>query len=111
MSVSKKTLEQFIDNLSKKWPSIQNKLSKDGAGHRLFPSRSGKNDENQKLRLDQGPQHSGDEDKFNVNIQANDQGQASHKKLISLTVSKSETLESEDAKKKLTKAAEEGGLL
>ena len=111
MSVSKKTLEQFIDNLSKRWPSIQNKLNKDGAGHRLFPSRSSKNDEDQKLRLDQGPQHSDDEDKFNVNIQANDQGQASHKKLISLTVSKSEKLEPEDAKEKLTKAAKESGLL
>jgi hypothetical protein len=83
MSAFKKTLEQSMDNLPKRWPSIQNKLDKDGAGRRLFPSRSAKNDEYQEFRLNQGPQHSDDEDKFNVNIQASDQGQASHKKLIS----------------------------
>jgi len=111
MSVSKKTLEQFIYNLSKMWPSIQKKLNKDGAGRRLFPSGTLKNDKKHKYRLDQGPQHGNDEDKFDVNIQANNQGQASHKKLVSITVSKSEKLEQKHALEKLRKAAEESGLL
>lgn len=104
-------MEQFIDNLSKKWSSIQNKLSKDGAGRRLFPSSTPKNDKQQVCRLDQGPQHTDDEDKFDVNIQVNDKGKASHKKLVSLTVSKSETLDADGAKEMFRKAAEDNGAL
>lgn len=104
-------MEQFIENVSKKWSSVQNKLSKDGAGRRLFPSNTPKHDKMQVCRLDQGPQHTDDPDKFDVNIQVNDKGEASHKKLVSLTVSKSQKLEPDGAKEMLTEAAREKGAL
>jgi hypothetical protein len=106
MSIAKKDLQKFISSVVDNWGSVGNKLSKQGAGHRLFPSRTPKKDAALRARLDQGEKlpKNGKEgedepsDKYNVNVQANNQGPASHAKLFTIQVSPNNTEEEVEAK-------------
>ncbi|RMD43768.1 hypothetical protein DV735_g1292, partial [Chaetothyriales sp. CBS 134920] len=105
------------NEIGDKWGSIRNKLSKDGAGFRLYPSRTPKNDAAFKGRLDQGEKlpkkDKSDQDEpndsYNVNVQANNQGSARHNKLFTIQVKPSNT--KEELKAKLKSAAEAKGLI
>ena len=117
MSLPKKDLIKFINSVADNWATVRNKLSKQGAGHRLYPSRTPKNDAALKARLDQGEKLSKNEnedkdepgDVYNVNVQANNQGTASHQKLFTVEVSPTDTREEFTAK--LTNAATAKGLI
>jgi hypothetical protein len=111
MAPPKKVLMTFFDHLAKNWPSVLKKLHPDGAGHRLFPSSTSKKDKMEGFRADQGPQHSNDQDKFNINIQVNNEGEASHEKILSFTVSKSKAMGEDEVKELLTKSAEDKGII
>lgn len=117
MSLPRKDLIKLIDNIAEKWGSISNKLSKGGAGLRLYPSRTPKHDAASKGRLDQGEklpkndQKDEDEpsDSYNVNVQANNQGPASHNKLFTVQVKPNNT--KDEVKAKLQSAAQSKGLI
>lgn len=95
----------------------RHKLSKQGAGHQLYPSRTPKNDVASKGRLDQGEKLPKDDkkdddepdDSYNVNVQANDQGSASHNKLFTVQVKPSDN--KDEVKAKLKNAAQSQGLI
>jgi hypothetical protein len=117
MSLPKKDLIKFIDSISDNWGSIRNKMSTQGAGHRLYPSRTPKNDAASKARLDQGEKLPKDSkkdedepnDSYNVNVQANNQGSVSHDKLFTIQVKPSNT--KEEVRAKLKNAAQSRGLI
>ena len=117
MSVPKKDLTKFINSVVDNWGSVGNKLSKQGAGHRLYPSRTPKNDAASKARLDQGeklPKNEKEEedepgDGYNVNVQANNQGSASHNKLFTIEVRPNDS--KDEFKTKLISAATAKGLI
>ncbi|EXJ57113.1 hypothetical protein A1O7_07457 [Cladophialophora yegresii CBS 114405] len=117
MSLSKKDLLKLIDNIAVHWGSIRNKQSKDGAGRRLWPSQTPKNDGDSKGLLDQGEKlpknDKKDEDEpsdsCNINIQANNQGSARQKTLVTVQVQPNDT--EDEVKAKLRSAAQSGGLI
>lgn len=116
MSLPKKDLVKLIDSIVGKWATIRNKLNKDNAGGRLFPSRTPTHDKAAKGRLDQGEllpkKDKNDKDepeRYNVNVQANDQGSASHRKLFTIQVEKGDT--GAQVKQKLMNGATAKGLL
>jgi hypothetical protein len=90
MSLPKKQVKKFIDNCADNWHRIRQKLSPQNAGHRLFPSRTSTHDQSAGARVDQGEKHSTggteDEDTYNIHIQANNQGPASHGNLFTVAV-------------------------
>jgi hypothetical protein len=117
MSLPKKDLTKFINSVADNWNSVGTKLGKQHAGGRLYPSRTPKNDAASKARLDQGEklpktvnsdQDEGN-DRYNVNVQANNQGPASHKKLFTVEVKPNDTKEA--VKAKLESAARAQGLI
>ena len=117
MSLPNRDLIKLIDSIGDKWGSIRNKLSKDHAGSRLYPSRTPKNDAAAKGRLDQGEKlpktdkkdEDGPDDTYNVNVQANNQGSASHNKLFTVQVKPNNT--KDEVKAKLKNAAQTKGLI
>ena len=105
-----------IDNIAGRWATIRNKLSKNNAGSRLYPSRTPKKDAANKGRADQGEllpkQDKNDEDepdRYNINVQANNQGSASHRKLFTIQVTKNDT--GDEVEQKMKDAAREKGLI
>ncbi|OAP64544.1 hypothetical protein AYL99_00516 [Fonsecaea erecta] len=117
MSLLKKDLIRLIDQIADNWGSIRNKLSKQNAGGRLSPSQTPKKDEKTKGRAHQGEKlpknEKKDEDEphdtYNVNIQANNQGPASHKKLFTVQVAPSAT--NEDFRARMRNAAQDKGII
>lgn len=117
MSLPKKDLVKLIDSIADNWATIRNKLSSQGAGRRLYPSRTPKNDAASKGRLEQGEKLSKDgkededepTDNYNVNVQANNQGPASHNKLSTVQVRPNNT--KEEVRAKLRNAAQFRGLI
>lgn len=117
MSLPKKDLIKLIDSIGDNWGTIRNKLSKQGAGLRLYPSRTPKHDAVSRGRLDQGEKlpksdkkdEDGPDDRYNVNVQANNQGSASHNKLFTVQVKPSNT--KDEIKAKLKNAAQAKGLV
>lgn len=94
--------------------SICSRLSKDGAGLGLYPSRTPKHDaavkgrlgQDEKLPKEDKKDEDGPDDSYNVNVQANNQGSASHNKLFTVQVKPSDT--KEEIKVKLNAAQAKG---
>lgn len=101
MSGCKKAVMEFISTID---ASVTKKLCKgtlNGAGHRLHPSRTPKNDKKSGFRLDQGHVHDKDGTKYDIvlqpNAEANTAGvkdfvaeHSTHAKLATITFDKNE---------------------
>ncbi|KIW58919.1 hypothetical protein PV05_03412 [Exophiala xenobiotica] len=113
MSLRKKQVKKFIDLCVDHWDRICQKLSPQNAGHRLFPSRTPKHDEDTGARVDQGLKHSKNgtqsDDTYNIHIQANNQGPASHGNLF--TVEVRPTMSKTAFKSSMEKAARDAGVI
>jgi len=110
MSLPKKQVKNFIDLCVNNWDRIRQKLSPQNEGHRLFPSRTPKHDEDTGARADQGAKHSQNHtDTYNIHIQANNQGPASHGKLFTVEVQPG--MSKAAFKSSMEKAAQDAGVI
>jgi hypothetical protein len=117
MSIPKKVLEKFITTFNVRKAIA--KLSPDRDGHRLYPTRTTKNDAASNFRCDQGTQYKDDPNTFSANIQANANAsntsvrkfaeQNPDKKLFSFPLKKDDT--QEEVIQRMKDVAEKQGYL
>ena len=110
MPLSKKQMKRFIDLCVNNWDRMSQKLSPQNEGRRLFPARTSLHDKDTGARVDQGAKHAHtNDDTYNIHIQANNQGRASHGILFTVEVQPS--MSRAAFRSSMEKAAQDEGLI